>query len=109
MRIAGEWFAGDDGESRPIVRVLVAGWPGQVHVERFLVDTGADRTVLSASLLLDLGLPVELPPPGSISRGISGDTGMVIANTMLEFTTDEGGPRGFVAALPPSPTAAPPT
>jgi hypothetical protein len=102
MRIAGEWFAGDDGESRPIVRVLVAGLPGQVRVERFLIDTGADRTVLSASLLLDLGLPVESPPRGSILRGISGDTSMVLVNTILEFTTDEGRParvRGGFAAF----------
>jgi hypothetical protein len=102
MRIAGEWFTGDDGESRPLVRVLVAGLPGQVHVERFLIDTGADRTVLSAGLLIDLGLPVELPPPGSRLRGISGDTGLVIVNTMIEFTTDEGRParvRGRFAAF----------
>ena len=91
MRIVGEWLLGDDGESRPIVRALVAGGAGHRYLERFLIDTGADRTVLSAGILAELRLPVDAPPPGAALRGIGGDAAMVLVSTILEFSRDDGG------------------
>jgi hypothetical protein len=62
MLIAGEWWVCDDGVTRPIVAALVQGGDGRFHCERFLVDSGADRTVLSAALLNRTGLPQSAPP-----------------------------------------------
>jgi hypothetical protein len=91
MRIAGEWLTADDGVTRPIVHARVGSFAGQVHRERFLIDTGADRTVLGAAILSELGLPVEAPPPGAALRGIGGETEMVLVATTLEFARDDGG------------------
>jgi hypothetical protein len=47
MRIVGDWFLFDDGESRPILRAKVWTARGTTVTEQFLVDTGADRTDMS--------------------------------------------------------------
>lgn len=102
MQIDGRWMEFDDGETRPVVRVNVTGGSGQLQLDDFLIDTGADRTVLSAGLLSELRLPVDLPPSGAALRGIGGDTGMVLITTTLEFTTDRIQParvRGRFAAF----------
>jgi hypothetical protein len=51
MRITGKWHTCDDGVVRPIVETSVLSATGQPVFERFLVDSGADCTVLSADLL----------------------------------------------------------
>lgn len=91
MRIAGEWLTFDDGITRPIVRVRIIRVGGRSHRERFLIDTGADRTVLSAGILSESGIAVEAPPVGSALRGIGGDTAMVLVATTLAFARDDGG------------------
>lgn len=56
MRVDGRWFLCADGVIRPVIRVAVFS-VDRVPVQRhFLVDTGADRTVLSRELLDELGL-----------------------------------------------------
>jgi len=50
MRIVGEWEACDDGETRPVIEVRVARADGSFAHDLFLIDTGADRTVLGAAL-----------------------------------------------------------
>jgi hypothetical protein len=47
MRIVGDWFLFDDGESRPILRAKLWTAQGTTVTEQFLVDTGADRTAIS--------------------------------------------------------------
>jgi hypothetical protein len=51
MLIAGEWQMRDDGVTRPIVRVKVFGADGRPVADNFLVDSGADHTVLSTTLV----------------------------------------------------------
>ena len=51
MLIAGEWHVGDDGVTRPIVRAQVFGADGRPVTDDFLIDSGADRTVLNTTLL----------------------------------------------------------
>ena len=48
MEIAGEWLRCDDGVTRPVVGAGVLAADGTVVPDRFLVDSGADRTVLRA-------------------------------------------------------------
>ena len=50
MLVRGEWQLRDDGVVRPIVRARVGG-DGSPLSEDFLVDSGADRSVLGAVLV----------------------------------------------------------
>jgi len=60
MRINGEWYLCDDGVARPVIRGEVLNVNGFWEPVLFLVDTGADRTVLSAAILDVLGFqPTE--------------------------------------------------
>jgi hypothetical protein len=61
MLLKGEWWRGDDGVTRPVLSAFVQAAAGGMVHERFLVDTGADRSVHSAALTPRLGL-VHSPP-----------------------------------------------
>ena len=56
MRINGRWLLCDDGIVRPVIRGEVLADDGSWQSVEFLVDTGADRTVLSALTLEALHL-----------------------------------------------------
>lgn len=83
-----------------MVSVQVAGSGARLYRDDFLLDTGADRSVLSASVVTELRLPVEAPPPGVGLIGVGGDAGMVLVTTMLEFTRDDGGPARVRGQFP---------
>ena len=57
MLFRGEWLLCDDGIVRPIIRGEILGSDGSWCAAEFVVDTGADRTVLSANILDGLDLP----------------------------------------------------
>ena len=102
MRVAGKWLLCDDGFTRPVVRAQVLGASGQLHGDDFLVDSGADRTVISAALLSWLRLAATPQPQGTALMGIAGATDSVLVTTVLELTRDDGGParvRGQYAAF----------
>jgi hypothetical protein len=102
MRIIGEWLRCDDGTIRPTVHAQVIGAQGRSSSDRFLVDSGADRTVLSAALLSRLQLSVERPPSAVALMGIGGTTDFVLVTTALIVTRDDGGVariRGEFAAF----------
>src|SRR5438093_1579783 len=67
MRIDGAWVYGDDGAARPFVQVGISHGAGLWRDVEFLVDTGADRTVLTANLL-----PLFDPSVIRQSVGLSG-------------------------------------
>lgn len=56
MQINGEWFLGDDGVARPVIRGEILAGNGSWVKTPFPVDTGADRTVFSAAILAALRL-----------------------------------------------------
>jgi hypothetical protein len=91
MLVRGEWQLRDDGVMRPIVRARVGGDDSPVP-ENFLIDSGADRTVLSAVLVTRLQLPARSAPPGFILSGIGGTSASVLVTTVVEFIRDDGGP-----------------
>ncbi|MGH2587027.1 MAG: retropepsin-like aspartic protease [Dehalococcoidia bacterium] len=102
MRIVGEWFECDDGITRPVVRVHVLGVTGSAQSDRFLIDSGADRTSFSAAFLHELQLPVRDPPPGLALEGIGGTTSFALVRSTIEFVRDDGGAarvRGEFAAF----------
>jgi Aspartyl protease len=90
MLVRGEWQLRDDGVMRPIVRARVGGDGIQV-AENFLIDSGADRSVLSAVLVTRLQLPARSAPPGFTLSGIGGTSAFVLVTTVMEFIRDDGG------------------
>jgi Aspartyl protease len=91
MLVRGEWQLRDDGVMRPIVRARVGGDGSQIP-ENFLIDSGADRTVLSAVLMTRLRLPAQSAAPGFTLSGIGGTSAFVLVTTVVEFLRDDGGP-----------------
>ncbi len=108
MQIVGDWLVCDDGVTRPVLRAQVRGLDDRTASEHFLVDSGADRTVFSATLLRRLQLPTTPPPPGIGLVGVGGASGFVVVNTVVELTRDDGGPARiqgeFAAFTDPSAT-----
>jgi predicted aspartyl protease len=100
MRIDGQWLVGDDGVVRPVISGDIRTADGSWEQCEFLVDTGADCTVLSAATLAKLGLqPLAMP------EGLSGVGGMVATVTVeieLHLMREDGGNvvfRGQYAAV----------
>lgn len=53
MRINGLWRLCDDGVTRPIIRGKLEAGDGTHKWAEFLVDVGADRTVLNAATVTE--------------------------------------------------------
>jgi hypothetical protein len=90
MEIAGEWVQCPDGVARPMVLVAVRSADGSLQRQHFLIDTGADRTVLDASFVARLGLTGQ-DPSGIGLEGIGGRQAIVRVTAALVFETTEGG------------------
>jgi hypothetical protein len=102
MVLIGLWLACDDCITRPVIRAKVLGGDGTPYAESFLVDSCADRTVLSAALLRQLGFPADQLNPGVALQGVGGASDSVLVRTMLEFPRTDGNParvRGEYAAF----------
>jgi Aspartyl protease len=100
MHIIGEWYLCDDGTERPIIRGEILTSDAAWEPALFLVDTGADRTVLSADSLAALNLP-QITPPERIG-GLGGVVDSVLVDTTIQCTREDGGKmlfRGQFAAL----------
>jgi hypothetical protein len=102
MVIVGQWWMCDDGVARPTVQALVGGASGPHFAEYFLVDSCADRSVLSADLLNRLGVSSTPPPTDLIFQGIGGPSEFVLVDIVLELASQDGPParvRGQFAAF----------
>jgi hypothetical protein len=100
MRIDGEWLLCDDGVLRPLIRGEILTGHGSWEPTEFLVDTGADRTVFSASLLVVLHLQATMSqhPLG----GMGGLADTVVVETQIRFNHEGAGKvvfRGQYAAV----------
>jgi hypothetical protein len=95
MRIVGEWFLCPDGETRPVVKAYIVDAVGGEVEARFLVDTGADRTVFTAGLLAVLGLPSSAPPAGLALAGVGSRPAFVVVHTTLILYADDRSPARF--------------
>jgi hypothetical protein len=91
MRIAGKWHKCQDGGVRPVLLIRVCVLAGIPVEEPFLVDSGADRTVLSAALLISLGGSTSSAPAGVMLAGIGGTQGYVEIQASLNLPRDDGG------------------
>jgi hypothetical protein len=102
MVIVGEWRVCDDGVARPAVQARVGGTTGTQLAEYLLVDSCADRSVLSADLPNRLGVSSSAPPADLIFQGIGGSSEFVLVDIVLEFACQDGAParvRGQFAAF----------
>lgn len=87
MVINGEWMICADGVSRPLIRGELQTGNGEWESVAFLVDTGADRTVLSAPVLVELRLP-QMAAPEQLG-GLGGMTEMVTVESYLRLTKQD--------------------
>src|SRR5262245_28236177 len=88
MLVTGEWWPCDDGVLRPVLRAKVAAGNGLWSDVEFLIDTGADRTVFSATTLWQLALAageskVQL-------SGVGGQTPTVVVTTTIRLRAASG-------------------
>lgn len=83
MRIDGSWLICDDGVLRPIIVADAKRSDGTWLEIRMLVDTGADRTVLSADILESLKIPGDQPKENL--AGVGGTVSSVIISTQLRM------------------------
>jgi predicted aspartyl protease len=88
MRIDGEWLLFDEGVVRPVIRGEFLSGDGSWVRLPFLVDTGADRTVLSAAILTALRLQ-PIADHEDIS-GLGGIVRSVVIETPIRFSREEG-------------------
>jgi predicted aspartyl protease len=88
MRFDGEWLDCDDGITRPVIRAEILTASGNWRAIELLVDTGADRTVISANVLEMLKL--ETTAPLDRIAGVGGLVDSVNVNTQISLTRDDG-------------------
>lgn len=92
MQISGRWHPFDDGVVRPVLDVHIQTPDGNWESILFLLDSGADRTVIDASylsLLAPLAVPDEQSPQ---LGGVGGQVDCVFIQTKLRLTKDDGKP-----------------
>lgn len=101
MLLEGSWRLCDDGELRPVIRAQVQRGDGSWAEAPLLVDTGADRTVLSLDVYRQLGLPADQQSEPLV--GVGGAIPCCILQTSLRMTRENGSEvlfRGqFTAAM----------
>jgi predicted aspartyl protease len=100
MQINGRWVLCEDGVVRPMMQAAILAAHGGWEAVEFLVDTGADRTVLSAPVLDKLGLP-----PGEAREeigGLGGVTDSVVVEIQMRLLREADQPvifRGYFTAV----------
>ena len=88
MRFDGEWLECDDGIVRPVIRAEVLAGDGTWRSVELLVDTGADRTVISANVLESLDLAAT--EPRDRIGGVGGLVDSVNVRTQIRLTREDG-------------------
>ena len=94
MLFRGEWLAGSDGVARPIIRLHVTRPDGTQFVAPFLVDSGADATIFSHDVLLQLGVPTAPGSAGTL-QGVGGQTACIVVQSTLTFTQEDSNTGSF--------------
>jgi hypothetical protein len=101
MRIDGRWVTGADGVERPVFDAALLHAGGQRYPIQFVLDTGADFTLLT----YDVGQALAaagLPQPGPVASSAGGTAPTILLDVTLVFTTTDGrlvGLRGPIPAL----------
>lgn len=88
MRLDGEWLQCDDGIVRPVIRAEIEAGDGNWRAFELLIDTGADRTVISANVLASLSIATTASPDRI--GGVGGQIDTVIVSTRIRLMSDDG-------------------
>jgi hypothetical protein len=88
MRINGEWVRFADGEHLPIVRGQVIALDGTPVETLFLIDTGADRTVLTSDVLEHIG--IEAVQTNERIVGVGGRVNSAQVATEIRLRREDG-------------------
>jgi Retroviral aspartyl protease len=88
MLISGAWAVDDDGVTRPYLRGEVRRADGTWQEIAFLVDSGADQTVLTSQSFEGLGF--ALPETVGALLGLGGAGAAVPLNTVIRFDREDG-------------------
>jgi predicted aspartyl protease len=88
MRVEGEWRETATTVPRPYLRAHIQAHDGSWVQCLFLVDTGADCTVLAADVVRQLGLPTT--PALRQLGGIGGSIETLEVQTTLRLTAIDG-------------------
>jgi hypothetical protein len=88
MLVPAEWFRCDDGIVRPVLRAEVEAATGAWTAVEFLLDTGADQSVLAATTLWQLALPHGAA--SGILGGVGGGSPAVPVSTTIRLRSDAG-------------------
>ena len=88
MRIAGYWLLCDDGVRRPVFAARMWSRNGNPHECTFLVDTGADHSVLPAELVHELGFRTRAS--ARQLSGVGGEVETVEVYAQIELLRDDG-------------------
>lgn len=88
MRINGYWDDTESGVVLPVVDVELLAADGTWQKFPFLLDTGAERSVLRYEELVELG--VETEPSEDHLIGVGGDSGCVRVAGPLRLLRDDG-------------------
>lgn len=98
MRIEGFWLICDDGVVRPVLDGTVDDANGTPVPVRFLIDSGADRTVFSAEVHGKLGL-ATMAPECQIG-GVGGIVDSVLVEASLRLVDRDGNAVRFEGRVP---------
>jgi hypothetical protein len=93
MLIKGNWHACDDGDFRPVILGAMVAADGRWLGMPFLVDTGADQTVLSSDTYRRLGFVGA--DAGRNLGGVGGLAETVRVTSMVRFLCEDGGTATF--------------
>jgi hypothetical protein len=90
MRVDGRWHRFKDGILRPVVDAAVQTSAGTWDTVTFLLDAGADRTVLEAAFVSRLS-PLALPAGRAPElAGVGGKVECIFIQTRLAFERHDG-------------------
>ena len=88
MLISGAWAVDDDGATRPYLRGEVRRADGTWQEIAFLIDSGADQTVLTSQSFEGLGF--TLPETVGALLGLGGTGAAVALDTVIRFYREDG-------------------
>jgi hypothetical protein len=90
MRVNGNWLLCEDGIARPVVYGFIQIVDGTWKEVVFLLDGGADRTVVSADFLEMLRPMERAEGEGIRLAGVGGAAGSISVETAIGFVRDDG-------------------
>jgi hypothetical protein len=90
MRFEGGWVICSDGVERPAITIDLLLPSGQIAAAPFLLDTGADATVIAYDVAQQLAAYTSLVPNSAPATGIGGVTPTAILAADLLLTAIDG-------------------